>query len=196
MGSSQTKQPTWSAVKAEITGLEARQLVNLIADLYRLSKENQAFLQARFAVAADPLAHVKQIIEACVAPDVLRNKPIQIAKAKKAISDFCKAVNDPAGEAELMIFFVEQGNAFTIEYGDIDESFYAALVLMFGRAVDKVCSLPAETGKPFQARLNAIIDAASPIGWGYPDALRDHFSRFSASAAAPRSLRRDGPMTR
>lgn len=112
---------SWSDVKAKITKLDARQLVNLVADLYRLSKENQAFLHARLAVVEDPLEFYKKIVDECMNPDIYKNKPIQIARAKKAISDYSKAAGDALGEAELMTFFVEQGNAFTVDFGDIDE---------------------------------------------------------------------------
>ena len=170
---------SWSDVKNKVTKLDAPQLVNLVADLYRLSKENQAFLHARLAVAQDPLEFYKKIIDECMYPDVHKNKPIQIAKAKKAISDYSKAVSDALGEAELMTFFVEQGNALTIDYGDIDEGFYAALNLMYRRALDKVCSLPDASQDAFKVRLEAILRSSAHIGWGYHDELRaDYFRVF------------------
>ena len=170
---------SWSDVKNKVTKLDAPQLVNLVADLYRLSKENQAFLHARLAVAQDPLEFYKKIIDECMYPDVHKNKPIQIAKAKKAISDYSKAVGDALGEAELMTFFVEQGNALTIDYGDIDEGFYAALNLMYRRALDKVCSLPDASQDAFKVRLEAIMRSSAHIGWGYHDELRaDYFRAF------------------
>ncbi|MDM7938557.1 MAG: hypothetical protein QUV06_14035 [Cyanobium sp. CZS 48M] len=112
-------------------------------------------------------------------PDVQKNKPIEIAKAKKAIGDYCKAVGDAVGAAELMTFFVEQGNALTIDYGDIDEGFYAALNLMFRRAIDKVCSLPDSSRDAFKVRLEAIMRSSAHIGWGYQDGLRaDYYRAF------------------
>lgn len=177
VGKNQPKRVNWSDLKAEISQLEQRELIGLIADLYRLSKQNQTFLQLRFAQLADPLEPFKAIIQACLCPDVMANKPIQIAKAKQAISDYCKAVDDPLGEAELMTFFVEQGTDLTLTYGDINAGFYDAMILMFGRAVDKVISLPQAQQRPFRERLETIITAASRIGWGYPDGLRDHHRR-------------------
>jgi hypothetical protein len=170
---------SWSDVKAKITKLDARQLVNLVADLYRLSKENQAFLHARLTVVDDPLEFYKKIVDESMYPDIQKNKPIQISRAKKAIGDYRKAVGDALGEAELMTFFVEQGNAFTLEYGDMDESFYGALNLMYRRAIEKVCSLPAVHRDAFKGRLEAIMRSSDSIGWGYHDALRDdYYSAF------------------
>ena len=97
---------TWSDVKAAVASLEENQLIKLVSDLYYLSKENQAFLHARLAIGGDTLAPYKKTISTCMYSDIYTNKPIEISKAKKAISSYSKAVGNPLGEAELMIFFV------------------------------------------------------------------------------------------
>jgi hypothetical protein len=168
-------EPTRSAAKAKITKLTERELLNLVADLYRLSKENQAFVHTRLALVADPPQHYKQITNECRYPDVHKNKPIQISKAKKAISDYSKAAGDAWGEAELMTLFVEQGNAFTLEYSDIDAGFYAALNLMFRRTLEKVCILPDQCQDAFKERLETIMKSSTKIGWGYHDELRNDY---------------------
>jgi len=134
------KQP-WSTVKAAASVLSQKELLSLVGELYRLSKCNQSFLHARFAEAEAAMADCKKVIAACLYPDVQRDRPLQVAKAKKAVADFCKAVTDLVAHAELMMFFLEQGNAFTLEYGDIDASFYSALVAMARRAAEVICSL-------------------------------------------------------
>ncbi len=164
-------KPTWSDVKAAVLDLDQIQLLKLVADLYRFSKENQAFFHARFGVGDDPLAPYKKTIDACMYPDVERNKPIQISKAKKAITSYSKAVGDPLGEIDLMIFFVESGNSFTLSFGDIYEGFYDALNSMYRRAIEKVLSLPEEQQREFRDRLEEIMTSSSGIGWGYHDML-------------------------
>jgi len=166
---------TWSDVKASVGSLEEKQLIKLVSDLYYLSKENQAFLHARFAVGGDTLVPYKKTISTCMYPDVYTNKAIEVSKAKKAISSYSKAVGDPLGEAELMTFFVECGNKFTVDFGDIDEAFYDALNRMYRRAIDKVLSLPEEQRGEFQGRLEAIMTSSSNIGWGYHDMLCDDY---------------------
>ena len=176
---SKSSNPTWSNVKAAVANLDAQQLVGLVADLYRFSKENQAFLHARFSVVDDPLAPFKETIDECMYPDIFKNKPIQISKAKKAINDYSKAVGDPLGEAELMTFFVECGNQYTVDLGDIDEKFYDALNLMYRRATEKVLSLPDGQQNEFKKRLEAIMTSSAKIGWGYHDQLRqDYYDAF------------------
>ena len=123
--------PTWSDVKSAVLDLDQKQLLKLVADLYRFSKENQAFFHARFGVGDDPLAPYTKTIKECMYAGVDKNKRIQISKAKKAITSYSKAVGDPLGEIELMVLFVECGNNFTLSYGDIDEGFYDALNRMF-----------------------------------------------------------------
>lgn len=158
-----------------MAGMDKKQLIVLVSDLYRLSKENQTFLHVRFGVGDDPLSPYKKTIEACMYPAVDKNKPVQIAKAKQAISSYTKAVGDPRGEAELMTFFVECGNNLTLDLGDIDEAFYDALNRMYLRAIDKVLSLPEEERYGFQRRLKAIMTSSSNIGWGYHDRLCDDY---------------------
>ena len=179
MAKRKSSNPIWSHVKSAVVDLDQKQLLKLVADLYRFSKENQAFFHARFGVGDDPLAPYKKTINECMYPDVYRNKPIQISRAKKAISSYSKAVDDPLGEIQLMVFFVECGNNFTVSFGDIDEGFYDALNRMYRRAIQKVLSLPKEQQSGFKERLEKIMTSASGIGWGYHDMLSDdYYSAF------------------
>lgn len=167
----ESKKPTWSNVKAPVSKLDQKDLIKLIGDLYRFSKKNQSFLHTRFGIGDDPLKPYKETIDKCLYPDIFENEPIEISKAKKAISDYSKAIDDPLGETELMVFFVERGNAFTVEYGDIYEEFYDALNGMYSRAIKKVLSLPEVQQSAFQDRLKKIMTSSSNIGWGYHDML-------------------------
>lgn len=162
---------TWSSVKAAVAKLSQEELLSLVAELYRLSRANQNFLQARFADTEAAMEDCKKIIAECLYPDVLRDRPLQIAKAKKAVADFCKAVADPVPHADLMLFFVEQGNAFTVEYGDVDAGFYNALLTMASRAAETISVLPQELQQSFRDRFAEVVQSSSGIGWGYHDEL-------------------------
>jgi hypothetical protein len=70
-------------------------LTGLIQNLYAASKDNQAFLHARFGLGDDVLAPYKETIERWLWPDVLRNQDYSVAKAKQAISSYRKAVGAP-----------------------------------------------------------------------------------------------------
>ena len=162
---------TWSAVKSAVIKLSHDDLLSLVADLYRLSKPNQAFLHARYADAEAAMEDCKKIISDCLYPDMQRDRPLQVAKAKKAVADFCKAVAEPMRHAELMVFFLEQGNAFTVEYGDVDAGFYNALLTMARRATETISVLPHELQQAFRDRFAEVVQSSSGIGWGYHDEL-------------------------
>ncbi len=164
---------TWSTVKSAVAKLSSSELLSLVAELYRLSKQNQAFLHARYADADAAMEDCKKIVSECLYPDMQRDRPLQVAKAKKAVADFCKAVANPALHAVLMVFFLEQGNTFTVEYGDIDAGFYEALLAMAQRAVNSICGLPKEKQKPFTVRIAMVVRSSSGIGWGYHDELAE-----------------------
>jgi len=79
-----------------------------------------------------------------------------------------------------MTYFVECGNQFTVEYGDIGESFYEALLRMYARAINKVFSLPDKDQKEFRARLRRVMVTSDRIGWGYHDGLcEQYYEAFS-----------------
>ena len=170
-----TKQ-TWSTVRSAVSQLSRDELLSLVAEIYRLSKQNQAFLHARYADAETAMEDCKKIISDCLYPDVQRDRPLQVAKAKKAVADFCKAVAEPELHAELMVFFLEQGNDFTVEYGDIDAGFYDALLAMASRAVQAICVLPKEKQEAYGERLAEVVRSSSCIGWGYHDGLKQIYS--------------------
>lgn len=175
MAKRKTNRPSWSDVKAKLSKLDRKQLTGLVADLYRFSRENQDFLHARYGVGEDPLGPYKETIGECMYPDIYTDKPIRISEAKRAISSYSQAVGDTAGEAELMTFFVECGNSFTVNFGDIDEAFYDALILMYQRAIEKVLLLPEDQKPQFRDRLEEIVTSSSGIGWGYHDTLVGNF---------------------
>src|SRR6266567_6319044 len=98
-------QPTWTDVKAKLAGLDRINLMGLVQDLYAAHKDNQTFLHTRFGLGKDVLKPYKETLERWLWPNVLRNQDISVAKAKQAISSYRKAVGEPAGLAELMVFY-------------------------------------------------------------------------------------------
>ena len=112
--------PRWIDVKRIITGFDKKQLVELVGDLYRLSMANKDFFHARFSLGEDPLEPYKRIIQNAIHPYREDNEILDITSATEAIRHYSKAVDNVKGEAELMTFFVECGNNFTLSYGDID----------------------------------------------------------------------------
>ncbi|MGJ9420862.1 hypothetical protein ACHAC9_24490, partial [Massilia sp. CMS3.1] len=89
--SSKKTPPTWADVKAKVADVDRNGVLALLRDLYSASKENQAFIHARFELGADTLSPYKTSITRWLWPDISRGQDISVSKAKKAISDYKKA---------------------------------------------------------------------------------------------------------
>ena len=63
-----------------------------------------------------------------------------------------------------MIYYVECGNKFTLDYGDVDEFFYDALIEMYKRAIKKVTEIPKKRQGSFRKRLEKIMKSSDGIG--------------------------------
>jgi hypothetical protein len=122
--------PTWSDVKTKLADFERAGLIGLVQDLYAASKDNQAFLHTRFGLGGDVLKPYKATIDRWLWPDVFKNQDTSVAKAKKAISDYKKAIGQPEGMAELMVYYCERAAGFSDDVGLQDEGYFDALVRM------------------------------------------------------------------
>lgn len=150
--------PSWSDVKTRLAGFDHAGLTRLVHDLYAASKDNQAFLHARFNLGVDVLKPYKATIERWLYPDVLKDHRTSVVNAKKAISDYRKAVGQPEGLAELMVFFCERAVEFCNDCRLHDEGFFDALVRMFEQALKTVTSLPDNRQSALLERLDAVRD--------------------------------------
>ena len=163
--------PSWSDVKAKLAQFDRAGLVGLLGDLHSLSRDNQAFLHARLRLGADPLAPYKRTISRWVYPDLSRNQDISVARAKKAISDYSKAIGLPEGVAELLVFYCETASRLLAECGFEDEAYFAALVRMFEQALVAVTALATSERQPMLERLNAVRSMTGVVGWGVKDTM-------------------------
>ena len=171
MASKTRTVPTWSEVKAQLAAFDRAGLVRLLGDLHGLSRDNQAFLHARLGLGSDPLAAYKRTISRWICPDFSRNQDLSVARAKKAIADYRKAIGRPDGIAELSVFYCEKAAQLLAECGFEDEGYFAALVRMFDQSLLAVMVLePAERQK-LLARLDKVRSAAGAVGWGVKDAM-------------------------
>jgi hypothetical protein len=169
------KKPSWSDIKKSLAEYDRPALLGLIADLYSLNPQNKTFLHARFACGIDALKPYLKIIDDALYPDIYKNKPVQIAKAKKAIADYTKASGEPKGMLELMLFFVETGSKFTVNCGDMYEEFYLALERMYEKALDLLLTMDEETIDEYYNRFDDLVTLTKDVGWGYHDSLAEMF---------------------
>jgi hypothetical protein len=168
---SKNASPTWSDVRAALLHFDRAGLRGLVQDLYTASKDNQAFLHARLGLGHDQLQPFKASISNWICPDVMKNQPISILKAKKAIADYKKAIGRPDGMAELSIFYCEEAFGFLESCSMEDESYFVALIRMYERSLKFVLSLPPAERATYLERLDKLRSRGRHVGWGVQDEL-------------------------
>lgn len=164
---------SWQDVKAILAQQSPQELLQLIRDVYALRPEVKDFIHARFLRAKANVAPYKKTIHQSLYPDVIHGEDMDLARGRKAISDYKKATHDPVGTLELMVYYVECGNQFTVDYGDIDAGFYESLESMFTQVVKMLQKSDQDTIDRFLPRLEGIVRQAHGIGWGYYDAIAE-----------------------
>jgi hypothetical protein len=171
-------QPTWANVKAKLASFDRMGLIWLIQDLYGADKDNQRFLHARFSLGDDVLKPYKETLDRWLWPDVLRNQDASVAKAKQAISSYRKAVGEPAGLAELMVFYCERAAGFCSDIGYEDESYCDALVRMFEQALVVADQLPANRRDSLIGRLDRVRTSSHTFGYGVGDYMDTLLAKY------------------
>ena len=109
----------WSQAKKRLQSLEKAETIKLFKALYSLNSENKTVFENALGEAGNvSLKHYESEIAAAVNPSW--KTPINVARGKKAISQFKKAApDDTISRMSLMLFFVEQAAAQTLEYGTV-----------------------------------------------------------------------------
>ena len=171
-------QPTWTDVKAELANFDRLGLLGLIQDLYAAHKDNQTFLHARFRLGKDVLKPYKETLDRWLWPDVLRNQDTSVVKAKQAISSYRKAVGEPAGLAELMVFYCERAAGFCSDIGNQDEGYFDALVRMFDQALKVIAQLSASDRNALIARLARVRIISHGFGYGVGDDMDSLLAKY------------------
>lgn len=159
----------WRAIKAKLAGIDRAGLLGLIQDLYAASRENQAFMNARFDLGGDVLKPYKATIAFWLWPDGFKNQNTSVAKAKKAISNYKKAGGQQIGLAELMVFYCEQATGFGADVGLQDDAYFDALIRMCEQALKVIDVLPQTQRSALWFRLDALRRIGHDLGYGVGD---------------------------
>ena len=168
---SKNASPTWSDVRTALLDFDRAGLRGLVQDLYTASKDNQAFLHARLGLGHDQLQPFKACISNWICPDIMKNQSISVSKAMKAIADYKKAIGRREGMAELSIFFCEEAFGFLESCSMEDESYFAALIRMYGRSLEFVSNLPAAERATYRGRLDKLRSRGRNVGWGVEEEI-------------------------
>ena len=174
-------KPTWVDVKAKLVRFDRAALLNLVQNLYAAHKNNQAFLHARLGLGEDALEPYKKTIDRWLWPDVFRHQDASVSKAKQAISDYKKALGDPVGMAELMVFYCERATGFSKGLSHDDAGYFDALVRMFEQALKTTNTLAGNIRIGLFSRLNRVRNISHEFGYGVRDDMDVLFSEFVPS---------------
>lgn len=73
-----------------------------------------------------------------------------------------------------MLYYVTCGNDFTLEFGDIDESFYDSMESIFARIIETLVKRKDKTlASKFLPQLEVEFKRVEWMGWGYGDGLKE-----------------------
>jgi hypothetical protein len=164
---------SWSDVITRLADFDRAGLLGLLQDLYSANKDNQAFLHARLSLGDDVLKPYKVTIDRWLWPDVFKNQDTSVAKAKKPIADYKKAIGQAEGLAELMVFYCERAAGFSNELGMDNDGYYSALVRMFEQALKTIASLADVQRQPLWDRLDNVRRTSHNFGYGVGDEMDD-----------------------
>lgn len=165
--------PSWSDVKAKLADFDRAGLIGLLQDLYAASKNNQAFLHARFALGGDVLKPYKASIDRWLWPDLFKSQDTSDSKGKKAICDYKIGIGQPEGLADLMVFYCERAAGFRDDVGLQDEGYFGALVRMFEQTLKVIHSLPKNARSDLLDRLDVVRGISHNFGYGVGDDMDD-----------------------
>ena len=177
----QKSTSSWTDIKTRLASFDRSGLLDLVHDLYTLSKDNQVFLHTRFGDSDDVLRPYKNTLQRWISPDVLRNQDVSVSKAKRAISAYRKAIGDSAGLAELMVFYCERATHFSLDFGMDEEGYLDALIRMFAQALRVLQHLPAADRESLMVRLNWVRASCQDFGYGVGDTMDDLYCEHTES---------------
>jgi len=166
-------------LKKQLKKYDQKQLIQLVADLYKMNKDVQSYLSVQFLgeeAVTELFNEAKMKVENEFFPSKGHGK-LRLNEAKKAISNFKKTTNNRLLTTELMLYYVEQGVKFTITYGDIDERFYISIETMYEKVIT-TCNEEEEFIQLFMQRLKTIVTDTDGIGWGFHDQLNYLYSEL------------------
>jgi len=172
-------KPTWTDVKTNLAGFDRAALLGLVQHLYAADEGNRAFLHARFGLGQDPLQPYKKIIDRWLWPDIFRGQQTSVSRAKDAISKYEKALGDPVGLAELLVFYCERGAGFCQDVDYQDRAYFDALVRLFEQALITTARLSSKVRNSFLARLDRVRGIGHHLGYGVGDDMDILFSELA-----------------
>ena len=177
-----TPGPKVSDLKRYLKNRSQTELINEITDLFKKIPAVKDYYQVKInphdeSVIADKY---KAIIRREFATEETPGRA-RLSVARKAVMDFKKLASSPDSIADMMLFYVEQGVAFTAAFGDIDEAFYSSMESMYKQAAQ--WTTQHGLTDTFIPRFQRIVAATDYMGWGFHDTLTEIYGDFFGGAS-------------
>jgi len=177
-------KPTWADVKINLASFDRAALLGVLQDLYASDEANRAFLHARFGLGDDPLQPYKKTIDRCLWPNVFRGQQTSVSRATGAMYKYKKALGDPVGLAELLVFYCERASGFCQDVHHEDMAYFDALVRMFEQALKATANLTGKVQNGFLARLDRVRSIGRQLSNGVGEDMDVLLSEFDLSVHA------------
>jgi hypothetical protein len=162
-------KPTWADVKARLASFDRAALLAVLQDLYSATARAIERFSCPVRVGRGPLLPCKKMIDRWLWPDIFRRQETSVSRAKAAIREYKKAIGDPEGLAELMVFYCERAAGFCRDVGHTDPAYFDALVRIFGQALDATTILVPNVQSQFLGRLDQLRSIDRQLGYGVGD---------------------------
>jgi hypothetical protein len=157
-------KPTWADVKTNLASFDRAALLGVLQELYAADEDNRAFLHTRFGLGEDPLQPYKKTVDRWLWPDLFRGQRTSVSRVKGAITKYKKALGDPLGLAELLVFSCERAAGFCQDVHHEDTAYFDALVRMFEQALEAPANLTGNVQNGFLARLDRVRSIGRQLG--------------------------------
>ena len=157
-----------------LKSLTIEQLTDEIVSLVEAFPQVREYYQAKISPEKDP--SVRNKYKAVIDKEFSYSGKARLAVARKAVMDYKRVAISAEGVADMMLYYVEAGARYTVDFGDIDEPFYLSMERMYEAALEHL----REHGLlgQFEPRCAAIVEKTSNVGWGFHDTLGDMYEQY------------------
>ena len=168
-------------LKTQLKGLEKEELIQIISELSKINPKNKEFLEV-FLKSSDEInlegminvAKQKMYKFIWGVPTTGKNS-LKLREAKKVISDTSKILKEfPKHIADLKLYYVEQCNQFTQDFGDISGPFYDSVLTAYEDFNNYIRKHP-ELYNDLRERLLNLYKNSRDVGWGYSDEMEFNY---------------------
>jgi hypothetical protein len=171
---------TNSELKKCLRSLSWDALEDIFCTLYKDSEQVNIFMNMCFnaeGYSTELLEMYKTKIKRCF--PLTGYGECKTAEAHRYVKEIMKMSLQPLIALDVILYFVECGNAFTQQFGDIDSRFYDSLLSVYSQFVERMNALENDTVYlKLKGRIDALAANSRNIGWGYSDGIEESTSEI------------------